>query len=186
MADQYEKLRGIIGSIVKLGTQALGYIQWKNEAGTAAFKDATDVNYVNVRGADPLIDDDLVTKRFYNNNVPLGSDRIIRYQVTQAGPVTQDSTALIPLGSRVLETSVEIVTPFDGAGATVNVGYVGATNTYMASADIDNSQAATYRNMEDVSSDPANDRAVRTSIAAGGGTLGVAIVTVRFCASPLV
>ena len=95
MADNRSKIRGIIGTIVALGTRAATQIQWKNNSGVSEFKNFDDSAFAICRGADPVGDDDLVTYRKVK-----GISQTIRYAIGIAA--SQDSTAQIPANSRAI------------------------------------------------------------------------------------
>jgi hypothetical protein len=61
LSDQLEKIRGIIGSILRIG---LGGPQIKATGGNLEMRNAVDGGFVITRGADPVGSDDLVTKRY--------------------------------------------------------------------------------------------------------------------------
>lgn len=65
----YQKIRGVIGSLFQVGsTDATPGPNLKNNGGVLDVRDSGDAAYVNVRGADPVIADDLVTKRYGDAN----------------------------------------------------------------------------------------------------------------------
>lgn len=59
------KIRGTIETLFQLG---IGGPQWKANSGNIDARDSGDAAYVNVRGDDPVIDDDLVTLRYFDSN----------------------------------------------------------------------------------------------------------------------
>lgn len=63
----FSKLRGTIEKFFQIG---LGGPQFKNDTGEIDARDAADAIFVNVRGADPVIDDDLTTKRYVDALAP--------------------------------------------------------------------------------------------------------------------
>ncbi len=63
MADESIKVSGFIGTAWKFGIHALGILV-KNISGVLAFKTLDDTAFINIRAKDPLVDDDLSTKRY--------------------------------------------------------------------------------------------------------------------------
>lgn len=62
----FSNLRGTIETIFRIG---IGGPQWKANSGQLEGRDSADAAFVNVRGLDPVIDDDLVTKRYFEANL---------------------------------------------------------------------------------------------------------------------
>ena len=88
------KIRGTIETLFRLG---LGGPQLKKDIGNIDARDATDAAFVNVRGLDPLIDDDLTTKRYVDATVALPA----RTAATWFGQGTDGDVVLGP-GTTVL------------------------------------------------------------------------------------
>jgi hypothetical protein len=61
----FSKIRGTISTLFQLGEQGP---QLKNDSGAVGARNPADSAYVNARGADPQIADDLVTKRYGDAN----------------------------------------------------------------------------------------------------------------------
>ena len=62
MADRYANLRGTVDPLFRLG---IGGAQLRTSGGAVEARDATDAGYAVARGADPVGDDDLVTRRYF-------------------------------------------------------------------------------------------------------------------------
>lgn len=73
----FSKIRGTAELLLQLGK---GGPQWKNDTASAAVvlgaRTLDDTAFVNVRGADPLIDDDLTTKRYTDEQIEAVEHRI--------------------------------------------------------------------------------------------------------------
>ena len=61
----FSKLRGTFSTLFQIGEQGP---QLKNNAGVVEARNSADAAFVKVRGADPVIADDLVTKRYGDAN----------------------------------------------------------------------------------------------------------------------
>lgn len=168
----FERLAGIIGTTFQLDKVNAGPLI-KNDGGAVGARNAADAVYVNVRGADPSVDDDLVTRRYFNANGGAGSLRVLRYSIGTSA--TQDSTTTVPAGAYVYRTMIEVTTPYS-AGATISVGQSGSTSLLAAASDSLATAAGTYDLPQDTAWG-ASSLAVRTTIggtpAAGAGVISV-------------
>ena len=88
MSDQLEKIRGIIGSILRIG---LGGPQIKATGGNLEMRNAVDGGFVITRGADPVGSDDLVTKRYgvatYGAPLLFGAGDVLRSSMRKCRPM---------------------------------------------------------------------------------------------------
>jgi len=179
-----EKLTSIIGSILRIGTTTASRIAIKNNAGVMEARDNADAAYINVRGADPVIDDDLVTLRYFNAVPPAGGVAVIRYTVTFSGGAAQDSVTSMPAGARVLEAREEVTVTWNGVGASVNVGDTTTPAAFIATADVDLTTADLYAFPQDTA--VTGPSVVRSTVTAGAGaTQGTSIITVFFAVPDL-
>lgn len=114
------KFKGIIGNIFHFDSGDGPAL--KNNAGVIEARNAADDAYNIVRGADPVGDDDLVTKRYHDASPPAGSVQCIEipFDFNDAG-TDVDSTQAAVVGGRVVDVKVEILTAFDAA-TTIDVG----------------------------------------------------------------
>jgi hypothetical protein len=169
----YEKLRGTIETIFQIG---LGGPQLKDNAGNIDARDPADAAYVNVRGLDPLIPQDLTTK-FYVDSIatPANTQRTIRIPIALA---TVSSVTALSLTDRVFDCRVEIVTPyvFPVAGA-ITVGQAGSPTIFQVGTDNDPLVASTY----DVPQDTAAVAAASVLVTISGApTAGSGFVVITY------
>jgi hypothetical protein len=108
-----------------------------------------------------------------------GAEDFIRYAIGVGA--TQDSASSIPAGARVVETVVEVVTPFS-AGATIEVGRAGSLALLEATTDNNPLAAGLYAVPGDVDWGGAA-LPVRTTVG-GAPAAGAGFVLVHF-AEPL-
>ena len=102
-------------------------------------RDTADAAYVNVRGADPVIADDLVTLRYLQANYG-GLNTVKAIEVALVG-ATSSSTAQIPTGSLVVSAKLKFSTA--APGAIISIGDGGSTDLVMGSAQNDPTDTAT-------------------------------------------
>jgi hypothetical protein len=124
----WAKIRGTIETIFQLG---LNGPNLKNNGGNVDVRNAGDTAYVNARGADPVIPDDLTTKRYVDALTIPGSRNVIRIPIALA---TVSSVANIPPTAQVLSCRVEITTAYN-LGATISVGQTGAPTSFQGTGD---------------------------------------------------
>lgn len=177
----FEKIRGTIETIFQLG---IGGPQLKDNGGNIDARDSGDAAYINVRGLDPVIDDDLTTKRYVDGAI-VGDDaiQVIRFSVDGSGGAgTTDSVSDLPADSRVVKCRVEYTVAFDGA-ATIEVGKSGGSASLLQ-ATTDNDASSTNAFVVDQDTDwGAGDAAVQATVA-GAPTTGTAIVTAWYVQTP--
>ena len=95
----FSRLLGAIGNFLHIGGPS-GPV-WNDNAGVVEAKDSTNASYVNVRGADPAVNDDLVTLRYLNAHAG-GSTTVRIYGVPQTfttslnGPVLMSQFSFDP------------------------------------------------------------------------------------------
>jgi hypothetical protein len=177
--DFYLKLRGTIGSILQIdATAATPGPLLKNTSGNLDVRNDADAAFVNVRGADPVIDDDLVTKRYGDANYggAAGAVQSIRF-VTAL--VTVSSVTSIPANARVTESRFEVTTVYSG-GTTIDVGDGVTANLIMDNTDIRETKLGTYRVVQDT--DWTTGNTVTTTV--GGAPVAGAGVTFVFYTQP--
>lgn len=104
-------------------------------------RDGADAAYVNVRGADPIIDDDLITKRYGDATYgTTGAVRTIRFTV---GTATTSSVTSIPANARVVEARFEVTTGYD-PGTQIDVGDGVTADLIIDNTDIQENKIGTY------------------------------------------
>jgi hypothetical protein len=104
-----------------------------------------------------------------------GAVREIRYAITNAA--SQDSASQIPANAQVVETQVEIVTPYSG-GATISVGQAGSLTLLQVTADNLATAAGIYETPQDVAWGGAA-LAVRVTVG-GAPAAGAGFAIVRY------
>lgn len=104
-----------------------------------------------------------------------GAVREIRYAITNSA--TQDSATQIPANAQVIETEVEIVTPYSG-GATISVGQSGSLSLLQSTSDNLATVAGTYQVPQDVAWG-GTPLAVRTTVG-GAPAAGAGFTIVRY------
>lgn len=105
-----------------------------------------------------------------------GAIREIRYAINNSA--TQDSSTLIPANAYVVDTRVEVTTPYSGGG-TIAIGQSGSTTLLQATTDNLATVAGTYETPQDVSWG-GTAKAVRTTVG-GAPAAGVGVVIVQYC-----
>jgi hypothetical protein len=104
-----------------------------------------------------------------------GSLREIRYAITNAA--TQDSANQIPANAFVVDTRVEVTTPYSG-GATISVGQAGSLTLLQLTTDNLATVAGIYQTMQDIGWGAAA-LAVRTTVG-GAPAAGAGFVIVQY------
>jgi hypothetical protein len=151
----------------------------KDESGTVAHRNSADSGYVVARGADPVIDDDLVTRRFYNANVPSGSITSRSVAFTNGSSFPLNIGAVIPNGAQILRTRISIGTAFTPATVLFEVGKSGTTNELMTSAQ-NNPQVTDTYVVENDDIILASDTQYIISSVGGAPTAGAGRVTIEY------
>jgi len=157
-------------------------VVWKRISATAiAARNQADTLFINVRGADPIIDDDLVTKRYLDATGSAGSVEIIEFVLGIATPV--DSVTSLVANTVPLWAEIQITAVYS-PGTTIQIGKAGgAANLLLDSVDIDPQTTGIYYvNLVGVSWG-AGAAAVRAAIA-GAPAVGAAIVRVGYTGTP--
>jgi hypothetical protein len=135
-------------------------------------RDGADAAYVNVRGADPIIDDDLITKRYGDATYGVaGAVRCIRFAV---GTATVSSVTAIPANARVVEARFEVTTQYD-VGTDIDVGDGVTADLIMDTTDIQERVIGTYTVEQDTDWTTGNVVTVTVSGAPAAGA-GVCMV----------
>lgn len=88
----FDKVRGTFETLFQLGKAGP---QLKNNAGAIEARNAADSAYVNARGADPAIADDLVTKRYGDANYGGGGTSLINTVPVSTTTTVADTKQLI-------------------------------------------------------------------------------------------
>src|SRR4030065_557804 len=97
-------------------------VQWKRISATVIeARNQADTLYAIVRGADPVGDDDLVTKRYLDATGAQGSVGAVQFAVAL---VSASSTTALTNLTVPLRAKVKVTTAYD-AGATMSVGNAG-------------------------------------------------------------
>jgi hypothetical protein len=145
----------------------------KNNLGNLDVRNPADAAYVNVRAADPVIADDLVTLRFLQAFTFPGALTVIRVAIATA---TVSSTTLIPGAARVLDAQVEVTAAYT-AGSTITVGQAGTPTSFQGSTDNNPAVTGIYDNIQDTA--PAlTPAAVLVTIT--GAVAGAGFVIVKY------
>jgi hypothetical protein len=166
----YSKIRGTIEALFQLG---LGGPQLKNNAGNVEVRNPTDTAFVITRGADPIGPNDYVTKQSLGSLT--GTQYIIQYAIGVGA--TQDSLTTIPANAIIMDTKVEITTPYS-VGATINVGQPGNLTLLQLTTDNLPQAVGLYQTMQDVAWGAAA-LVVRATIG-GAPVAGAGFVTVQY------
>jgi hypothetical protein len=144
---------------------------------TISARNAADNAFVVGRGADPLGDDDWVTLR-HLNAVAGGAVREIRYPLNSSqwpGPV--DSATVLPPGSFVISTQVNVTTVFDN-GATIQVEGPGSV-VLLSLGSIDPSTLGMYSDL-DMDLSISTPGPIQAILGGGTPTVGQAAIIVRY------
>ena len=169
----YELIRGTFESLWQIGGTAGA--QLKSVAGPVLeARDETDAAYIVTRGADPVIDDDFVTKRYGDANyvdAPTGVVRCIRFAIALA---TVDSATSPPASAIVSRATLNVTTPYS-AGTTIAIGDDGGTvDLYMATGENDAEAANLYSKTQETTGVAVAIQATITGApAAGAGFVSV-------------
>lgn len=172
MANIYERLRGTLENAFRFG---LARPQIRSTVtGELETRDAADAAYANHRGADPVVDDDLATKRYVDTLVTSEGVTLMRIPV---GLVNVSSATSTPVGARIIQTAVKIVTPYSAlATITVSTGITILNDT--VSGDNDPQNAGTYSNVDQ---DAGPTAAAPIDVTIGGApAVGSAVVWLLF------
>jgi len=165
----YEKLRGTIETIFKLG---LNGINLKNNSGVLEARNADDSALVVVRGAEPVGSSDLVTKNYVDTQIN-GNILGVKFTITTTGGI---STVSIPASSTILDCIVDITTAYS-AGATITVGNIADPSQLQDTMD-NNPQIVSTYSKEQLTS-WANDAPVQATVN-GSPTTGAATIMVIY------
>ena len=100
-------------------------------------RNQTDNGFAKVQAADPSVDDDLVTKRYYTANLPSsGTNGIKTISILVGTSATATATEQLPANATVHQVDVDVTTPYS-TGATLDIGKSGAASALLANAVID-------------------------------------------------
>ena len=168
----FSRLRGTFLSLFRIND-----VQLKRESSSAiGARDDTDAGYINVRGADPFIDDDLVTLRYLNSTGTSGEVRVIDFAVALVS-----TASVTPLTANTVPQTikVQVTTPYSVA-ATLTVGKTGGSPTLLLSAsDVNLQVAGIYYVPLDGVSWGAGAATISATIA-GGPAVGACTITTEY------
>lgn len=171
------RLRGTLRNLFRIND-----VQLKRESSSAVgARDNTDAGYIVVRGADPIIDDDLVTKRYLDATGPAGSVEAVAFSGGFAAG-SYDSVTALSANTTPLRAIVQITTAFDNAGTTLNLGKAGGGPALLMadSVDIEATVVGTYEVDLAGVSWGAGAAAVRLAVGGGVSTAGAWNVQVEY------
>jgi hypothetical protein len=128
----WEKITGTISSYFQIGLQGP---RVKNNAGNIDARNAGDTAYVNVRGLDPVANNDFVTLEYFNahNEGAAG----LEYVTLTLAQATVVSTGTIPGGSVIRDAFINVTTPYNGTTPTFAITITTGGATVMATTDSD-------------------------------------------------
>lgn len=173
------KINGVIQTILAIG---LGGPQVKNNAGVFEMRNPTDTGFVVTRGSDPVAANDYATKEYVDGGGASGAVQLIRFTIGTGA--AQTSVTQLPANAFVIETTVEIDTPYS-AGTTISVGQTGGSATlFQATGDNLATSADTYVSPNQDIQAAASPATVSVTIA-GGPSVGAGVVLIKFVKTPL-
>ena len=90
----YKKISGIIGSSLQIGKE--GPII-KNLSNIIEFRNSNDTDFINIKAKDPVSDQDVLTKKYFEDNFTEGPQPVIKLTNNTPGsyPTFSLSTALL-------------------------------------------------------------------------------------------
>lgn len=172
-ADLFKKMTGVVGQILQFRSGD-GALLKEDGAGILQSRDSADAAFAKMQAADPAADDDLVTLRYFNATPATGALQLVRFPIALA---TVASTTLIPAGSRVTKSQVEITTPYS-AGGTIDIGDGTTADLVQANTDIKESKAGAYQVEQDTAW--VNGPVTVTATIGGAPAAGAGVVTVWY------
>lgn len=118
-----------LGKKLKLKFDTTDILKVRNQADDA---------FAKVQAADPTVDDDLVTKRYYTANLPSGgaTNGIKTISILVGTDATTSATEQLPANAIVHQVDVDVTTPYS-TGATLDIGKTGGASALVANAVID-------------------------------------------------
>jgi len=148
--------------------------------GAVTVKDAAGSLNAKIFAADPAISDTqgLVTVNYYNTNPPAGVEKVVRYQITEAGAATQDSTTDIPDGAYVTRSTLLVTSVFAG-GNTISLGNTVTADLYQKTGENNPQITDDYIAMPYALNSGAA-RKVRATLSASGSGTGAADVWIWY------
>jgi hypothetical protein len=169
----YSKIRGTFETLFQIGKAGP---QLKNNGGNVDVRNPADAAYVNVRGADPLTNDDLLTLRYFNAN----SEGVtgLKFIKMPLALVTKVSTSIIPDNATILHCILDVTTPYS-AGTTVQVSRTGGGATVMGTTDNDPTIQAQHE-VPQATSWGATGAGTVTATIAGAPSVGVAMLYIGY------
>ena len=104
----FSKIAGTFENFFQIGKKGP---RVKNNSGALEARDFADAVYANMRGADPLIDDDLITLRHFNSfNDSATSQTTVLMPLALA---TKVSSVPLPNNARIIDAFLDVTTPYD-------------------------------------------------------------------------
>lgn len=169
----YEKLKGIVGDIFQFSMD--GPVLKGIDATHIGARNAADDAFINMQGADPVVDDDLVTLRYFNATPATGSVQVIRFVIDETTP--QNSVTEIPDNAYCVLCQLEITTAYD-SGTTITIGDETTPAKFQVTTDNRATKLGTYQVEQDTlcADGPST---VEVTIA-GAPVAGAGIVTVWY------
>lgn len=118
-----------LGKKLKLKFDTTDILKVRNQADSA---------FAKVQAADPTVDDDLVTKRYYAANLPSGgaSNGIKTISILVGTSATTSATEQLPANAIIHQVDVDVTTPYS-TGTTMDIGKTGSAAALLANAVVD-------------------------------------------------
>lgn len=170
----FSKIRGTFETLFQIGK---GGPNIKSTGGALESRNAADAAYANMRGADPLVADDLITLRHFDaNNAAATGVTVVQMPLALA---TKVSTTIIPNNATVLDALIDVTTAYD-AGALFNVQRTGdATVNPIANGDSDLGTIGTYH-VPQIQSWGSTGAGTVTATLTNVPTVGVAVLYIAY------
>lgn len=177
LGDWLPKLRGTMSSLFQLGKAGPN---WRNNGGVIEGRNNANTLFTIVRGADPVGNDDLLTKRYFDaNNAAAVDVACVKMPLTGA---TKVSTTALPDNAQIVATYLVVTTAFDGTTPTFVVKRTGdATKVLIDTGDSDLAVLGSY-SVNDFVTNWGSTAAgtVTATFAATGNTVGNAILYILY------
>ncbi len=175
----FSKIRGTFETLFQIGK---GGPQLKDNGGALDIRNNVDGAFVNARGADPVINDDLITLRYFNaHNAGATALTVVKMPLAQA---TKISSVAIPDNSVIWRAILDVTVAYNGASPTFKIQRTGdATVVVEDTGDSDLTAIGTYEVPQAKSWGATGLGTVTATFAGSGVTLGAAVLYVAY-ASP--
>lgn len=103
----------------------------------------------------------------------------VPFTFASASPVIVVPGGSIPAGSRLISATVDVTTPFDGVGATAQLGVTGTPDAIIPPAEIDLSASAQYTSFKALPLTPVDVILTLAPAASTTGAGSVVLVALR-------